>query len=95
MMPRAYALPAAAWFAVTSLNGCGQGQEEVSVDRATGRECFELHLDSLPPGTQYEGVAGVDGEKLQVRVMTGAEIETIDCMIDADGKVGLNAASME
>jgi hypothetical protein len=77
------------------LAGCGQPAPEVTVDRATGRQCFELHLDSLPPGTQYEGVAGVDGERLQVRVMTGAEIETIDCVIDADGKVGLNAASIE
>jgi len=92
-MRPAYVMTATALVAVTGLHGCGQGQEEVSVDRATGRECFELHLDSLPPGSQYEGVAGVDGEKLQVRVMTGAELETIDCVIDADGEIGLGAAA--
>lgn len=75
------------------LAGCGPQTPEITVDRATGRQCFALHLDALPPGSQYEGVAGVDGEQLQVRVMTGAKIETIDCLIDADGEVGLKAGA--
>jgi hypothetical protein len=79
----------------TLMTGCGQPTPEGTVDRATGRQCFELHLDSLPPGSQYEGVASVEGEQLQVRVMTGAKIETIDCVIDDDGEVTLSAAAGE
>jgi hypothetical protein len=79
-----------ALMATLAVSGCGGPSSEPSVDRATGRICFELHLDDLPPGTQYEGVASVDGERLQVRVMTGAELQTIDCLIDADGQIRLD-----
>lgn len=78
--------------AVSGTVGCGNSgtPEEPAVDRATGRKCFELHLDRLPPGSQYEGVEHLAAGLLQIRVMTGVELTIIGCALTADGVVTIS-----
>ena len=61
---------------LTALTACGPAPAP-PVDQVTGRECFELHLDRLPPGSQYEGVASGDERRFQVRVMDGTKLVTV------------------
>lgn len=72
--------------AFTGLAACGPTSEP-SIDRVTGRECFELHLEHLPPGSQYEGVASADGARFKVRVMDGVDLIDVECETDAGGEV--------
>jgi hypothetical protein len=72
--------------ALTILSACGPPAEP-AIDHITGRECFELHLDRLPPGAQYEGVASGDETRFEVRVMDGVKLVTVQCEIDAAGNV--------
>jgi hypothetical protein len=50
-----------------------------------GVGCFESHRESLPPGTQYEGIEKLTGNKLTIRIMNGVEVVTLDCALNPDG----------
>ena len=67
------------------LLACDPQPASPAVDPALGRECFESHRASLPPGTQYEGVDELSGEHLTIRIMNGMEVTTLRCSINPDG----------
>ncbi len=69
----------------TLLISCDQQHSAQDFDPQVGLECFGSHRASLPPGTQYEGVNEVDGSRFTIRVMTGAEVTTIECGLNPDG----------
>ena len=50
-----------------------------------GVDCFESHRASLPPGTQYEGIEKIVGNRLMIRIMNGVQVETLDCGLSPDG----------
>ncbi|MBK1620257.1 hypothetical protein CKO42_17780 [Lamprobacter modestohalophilus] len=52
-----------------------------------GRDCFESHLPTLPPGSQYEGIAEASDNRITIRAMTGTQVETFDCSLGPDGTV--------
>jgi hypothetical protein len=69
------------------LVACGPQEPPVDIDPQLGRDCLELHLPSLPPGTQFEGVTAAQSDQLTIRVMTGVELTTLDCRRGEDGAV--------
>ena len=69
------------------LASCDQRQPAADIDPELGRECFESHRASLPPGTQYEGIEKLDGDRLSIRIMNGVEVVTLDCTLNPDGKM--------
>jgi len=73
-------------FATTTplLWSCDQQQPERDVDPQVGRECFELHRLSLPPGSQYEGFEA-RGDRVTVKVMDGVKLTTVECPLSPDG----------
>jgi hypothetical protein len=52
-----------------------------------GRDCFESHQPSLPPGSQYQGIAEVSDHHISIRAMTGTQVETFACSLKPDGTV--------
>jgi len=56
----------------------------IQAEPPQGRACFEQHRNILPPGTQYEG-AQAEGERIRIKVMTGAELRERDCLMDSNG----------
>ena len=64
------------------------------LDPQLGRECFEQQRVSLPPGTQYEGFEA-SGDRITIKVMTGAELTSVDCMLSPDGTLATQAVSEE
>ena len=46
------------------LSSCDQRHSTSDVDPKLGRECFESHGASLPPGTQYEGIDKLAEDRL-------------------------------
>jgi hypothetical protein len=68
-----------------ALSSCDRRQTGPDVDPVLGRDCFERHRGSLPPGTQYEGIDGVAGNRLTIRIMNGADVTTVDCGLNPDG----------
>ena len=70
-----------------ALLACGQQQPPHEVDPMLGRDCFESHLPSLPPGSQYEGIAETVDHRITIRAMTGTQVETFDCSLGSDGTV--------
>ena len=74
-----------AYLALTALLSACEQQNSVSdVDPMLGRECFESHRASLPPGAQYEGIEKLAGDRLIIRIMNGVEVVTMDCGVQAD-----------
>ncbi|MFP4280079.1 MAG: hypothetical protein ACLFQI_08795 [Halochromatium sp.] len=71
-----------------TLLSCGQQPPPQNVDPTLGRDCFESHQPSLPPGSQYEGIAEVSDHRITIRAMTGTQVETFDCSLRPDGTVG-------
>jgi hypothetical protein len=71
----------------TVLVSCGQQQSAPDVDAALGRACFDAYMATLPPGSQYEGIAAASAERITIRAMTGTRVETFDCVLGADGTV--------
>ncbi len=69
------------------LFSCDQQPPAPDIDLALGRACFESHRADLPPGTQYEGIKGLVGDQLTIRIMNGVEVVTIDCTLNADGVI--------
>ena len=64
---------------------CNQRQPVSDVDPKLGRECFERHRTSFPPGSQYEGVDRVSENRLTIKVMNGVDVVKVDCMLGAGG----------
>ncbi len=72
--------------AVTALLfACDRQQSTSDVDPRLGLECFESHRASLPPGTQYEGIKSLAGNRLTVRIMNGVDVVTLECGLNPDG----------
>ncbi len=67
------------------LSSCDQRHPTTDVDPKLGRECFESHRASLPPGTQYEGIKKLAEGVLTIRIMNGVEVVTLDCGLNPDG----------
>jgi len=67
------------------LSSCDQQHSASDVDPKLGRECFENHRASLPPGTQYEGIDKLAEDRLTIKIMNGVEVVTIDCGLNPDG----------
>ena len=67
------------------LASCDQGPPVADIDPELGRECFENRRASLPPGTQYEGIEKLDGDRITIRIMNGVEVVTLDCTLNPDG----------
>ncbi len=67
------------------LFACDQQQPTSDVDLKLGRECFESHRASLPPGTQYEGIEKLAEDRLTIRIMNGVEVVTLDCGMNPNG----------
>jgi hypothetical protein len=67
------------------LLSCGQNEPAIEVDPQLGQECFDSRIDSLPNGTQYEGIERAVQGRLTVRVMTGVELTTVECALNPDG----------
>jgi hypothetical protein len=59
---------------------------EIQLDPRVGRECFERHQPALPPGAQYEGFSAT-ANRVRVKVMTGIDIQTLECRLDAQGSL--------
>jgi hypothetical protein len=71
----------------TLLVACDSQGTAPDVDPRTGRDCFERQRASLPPGTQYEGVASLSGDRLTIKIMNGIEVTTVACVLNPDGSV--------
>ena len=67
------------------LFACDRQQSTSDVDPGLGLECFESHRASLPPGTQYEGIKSLAGNRLTVRIMNGVDVVTLECGLNPDG----------
>lgn len=67
------------------LAACDQGPTVADIDPELGRECFESRRASLPPGTQYEGIEKLDGDRITIKIMNGVEVVTLDCTLNTDG----------
>ena len=67
------------------LFACDRQQSTSDVDPRLGLECFESHRASLPPGTQYEGIKSLAGNRLTVRIMSGVDVVTLECGLNPDG----------
>jgi methionine aminopeptidase len=70
-----------------TLSACDQQHTVSDVDTRLGHECFERHRDTLPPGTQYEGIKKLVGNRLTIKIMNGVEVVTIDCGLNTDGTI--------
>ena len=67
--------------------GCDRQQSTGEIDPQLGIACFEQQRPSLPPGTQYEGIEQLSGDRLTIRIMNGVEVVTLDCMLNEEGVV--------
>jgi hypothetical protein len=67
------------------LASCDQHESSSDIDPLLGRECFESQRVSLPPGTQYEGIAQFARNRLTIKIMNGVDVKTIDCTLNPDG----------
>jgi hypothetical protein len=72
-------------FSTAALLSCGPQSPPPNVDPTLGRACFEAHQDTLPPGSQYEGIAEASEGRITIRAMTGTEVETFACSLAPDG----------
>jgi len=70
---------------IALLFSCDQQHSVSEIDPRLGLDCFESHRASLPPGTQYEGIEKLAGNKLTVKIMNGVEVMTLDCGLNPDG----------
>ena len=64
---------------------CGPQSPPPDVDPTLGRVCFEAHQPTLPPGSQYEGIAEASETHFTIRAMTGTEVEMFDCSLAPEG----------
>ena len=68
-----------------TLLSCGQQPPPNDVDPTLGHVCFEAHQPTLPPGSQYEGIAEASENRITIRAMTGTAVEKFDCSLAPDG----------
>lgn len=68
-----------------ALLSCGPQSVPPNVDPTLGRACFDAHEPTLPPGSQYEGIAEASETHITIRVMTGTKVETFACSLSPDG----------
>ncbi len=68
-----------------TLLACDRQQSAGGIDPQLGVACFEQQRASLPPGTQYEGIDQLSGDRLTIRIMNGVEVVTVECLLDAAG----------
>jgi hypothetical protein len=81
-------ITAIVYLALTALLvSCDQQNSTSDIDPRLGLECFESRRASLPPGTQYEGIEKLAGNRLAIKIMNGVEVETIDCGLNPDGSL--------
>jgi hypothetical protein len=66
------------------LTACDQQEVAPNVDPQLGSNCFQSKLPSLPPGSQYEGIEGKDGNLLTIKVMDGTGVITVECVLADD-----------
>jgi hypothetical protein len=86
--PVVRALAATACLApVAMLLSCDQQQSAQDIDPRLGFECFESLRGSLPPGTQYEGIDKLEGNRLTIKIMNGVEVVAVDCSLNPGGTV--------
>jgi len=62
-------------------------QAPPAVDPQLGRACFEQHRADLPPGSQYEGIAGAEANVLTIKVMDGVGVVARTCELTPDGRL--------
>jgi hypothetical protein len=67
------------------LISCNQQDSAIDIDPRLGRECYESHRASFPPGTQYEGIEKVAENRLTIKIMNGVEVVKLDCVLNPDG----------
>ena len=73
---------------------CEPRDSAPDVDPQVGRKCFDLHLASLPPGTQYEGFKAT-ADRITVKVMTGAKLENLGCLLKPDGTLDVETSARQ
>ena len=66
------------------LTACDQQEAVHDVEPQLGLNCFQSKLRSLPPGSQYEGIEGKDGNRLTIKVMDGTGVITVECALTDD-----------
>jgi hypothetical protein len=76
-----------------SLQSCDQQPPVSGVDQELGRACFESQRASLPPGTQYEGVAKITDNNLSIKIMNGVDVVMIHCALNANGTLKNDSAA--
>jgi hypothetical protein len=64
------------------LLSCEQQNPVADIDPRMGRDCFESQRASLPPGTQYEGIDKLVGNRITIRIMNGVEVVKLDCTVN-------------
>ncbi len=74
-----------ALLATSLLVACGRQEPPPDVNPMLGRACFENRLPSLPPGSQYEGIQGINGNRLTIKVMDGVKVSSVECGLAPDG----------
>ena len=77
--------PTTVLLALAALLCACEQQHSADIDPMLGVDCFESHRASLPPGTQYEGIEKIVGNRLMIRIMNGVQVETLDCGLSPDG----------
>lgn len=69
----------------TLLLSCDRQNPAADIDPHMGIECFDSHRASFPAGTQYEGIGKLADDRLTIKIMTGVQVEEIDCELNPDG----------
>ncbi len=67
------------------LASCNQENQASAIDPGLGLGCFDNHRATLAPGTQYEGIEKLTGNRLTIRIMNGVDVVTLDCELNTDG----------
>ena len=71
--------------AAPALQTCDRQPAAPEIDPRLGLDCFNLHRTALPPGTQYEGIDTLQGERLSIKVMNGVEVVSVACELTSQG----------
>jgi hypothetical protein len=70
---------------VTFLSSCDQQHSTSGIDPRLGTGCYDSHRAKLQPGTQYEGIEKLSGNRLTIKIMNGVDVVTLDCGLNPDG----------
>ena len=80
-------LPVLTVFTIPLLSACGQQEPAPNVDPLLGRACFAERVQSLPPGSQYEGIQAATADTLTIKIMDGTGVTSVDCELTSDGRL--------